>query len=120
MPRRYQQMIDSGKRLISLGEKSRSSQPFSLTGKKNRDFLRVSGFNFNYLDKILVIEHFINSISSEYVIRLDLGIERCGVQAEEAGGAGLVAAGLFERATDHIDLEFLDLIIEINTSADVD
>src|SRR5690606_33114489 len=54
------------------------------------------------------------------VVAFDLRIQSRGVEAEEAGGSGLVAAGLFEGPADEIDLEPFYLVVKVHPFCKID
>ena len=59
-------------------------------------------------------------LPDRYVVVLDLGIQGGGVEAEQPGRTRLVAAGLFERTADQIDLKSFHLVVKIYAAGEVD
>ena len=54
------------------------------------------------------------------IVTLYFRVERCCVQPQQSGGAGLVTAGLVEGAADKVDLEAFYFVIEIYAAGEVD
>src|SRR5207237_10218856 len=52
------------------------------------------------------------------LVVLDLVVERGRSEAEQARGLALMAARVFERAEDQLDLEAADLVVEIDALLD--
>jgi hypothetical protein len=52
-------------------------------------------------------------------VRLDFGVERGGVHSQQARGARLMAAGLFQRPTNQIDFKAAHLIVEVDAAPQI-